>query len=871
MVDILFTLLLLTVVYSAAVPAAFLFRRFAAKGRGKLMYFVWLAVIVAALLPLKLGTPRFYLFGGEAPAQTGTSVSAPSDFEPDYSSLEALDSLYGETEDGGSDPIPGNVLSAKRFSLAEFASENAVLLLGALLAVWLAGAAVTFIRTLFEYKKIGRMMRESSVICYDRRAGAIFDSLTVTLGFRRRAGRTPELRVVRGDRPVTPCVCGFTRPVVYIGADCLALYDNRLALILTHELCHVKRHDLVYKLFALAAFSVHWFNPLTRFVNRAVYEDCELACDTDVLSIFGRGESETYMRTIIDIAASFSRRGGKTVVRELGGGLFISQDGSKRFLKRRYVNMKKYKTNKTLAAAAALFMTAVLAVNLLVLSACGVSPASNAASGALSASPVIEEALRAYYGLAKSDKLTSDHYKGVETLEISVSRHDYMLHSPVSTRTLQSEEQMGGAGKTLLDFKVNGEDIPAVETVIKKWRFEDFNARYYEKLTGETVPPFDFGENTYESFQDSIRDSYGMLRDRAERLTAPEGRLMKLNAFYCLKDPNDPLLTEQGVQELIATCPICETGAYYFFDPYASERELQVILAYWLESGYTSAGRLIEGTTFDASALKKLTNLKSVKYVGVQPTDEQLPSGATSNFEEYVTTASEKPAEGISTDFKGYSEPQVRKIGLSDDGRITLYCRPLEAALSEYFVLTDSYYDSRLTQAHLDKVKTIEMKYVSANTEKYFAGCEALAGGSYLEFTINGTTLGLIPSYYPRQTFEAMTTQGVIDEKANASIIKTLTSCYELVTEGALTCYKLKSDVTEAQKSELFSFFAKQSDIRAALTGKKTDDTYTISWETNLPWYSGFRARFTDTTDLNFTPDKQFLPNLTEAVLNPKG
>jgi hypothetical protein len=53
--------------------------------------------------------------------------------------------------------------------------------------------------------------------------------------------------------------------------------------------------------------------------------------------------------------------------------------------------------------------------------------------------------------------------------------------------------------------------------------------------------------------------------------------LKKISAFYTLKDPNDPELTERAVKELQATFPITTKMAVYVFDPYASERELNLI------------------------------------------------------------------------------------------------------------------------------------------------------------------------------------------------------------------------------------------------------------------------------------------------------
>ena len=53
--------------------------------------------------------------------------------------------------------------------------------------------------------------------------------------------------------------------------------------------------------------------------------------------------------------------------------------------------------------------------------------------------------------------------------------------------------------------------------------------------------------------------------------------LSKMNAYYTLKDANDPTLTDRAKKELTVTYDITRFYAIYIFDPYASERELNQI------------------------------------------------------------------------------------------------------------------------------------------------------------------------------------------------------------------------------------------------------------------------------------------------------
>ena len=54
----------------------------------------------------------------------------------------------------------------------------------------------------------------------------------------------------------------------------------------------------------------------------------------------------------------------------------------------------------------------------------------------------------------------------------------------------------------------------------------------------------------------------------------------KVSAYYTLKDPEDPDLTEKGVKDLYVTYPITQQMAVYVFDKSASEREYNLVESY---------------------------------------------------------------------------------------------------------------------------------------------------------------------------------------------------------------------------------------------------------------------------------------------------
>ena len=53
--------------------------------------------------------------------------------------------------------------------------------------------------------------------------------------------------------------------------------------ILRHEYVHIRRHDNLWKMVALTAACIHWFNPLVWVMWHCFNRDMELACDPEAV------------------------------------------------------------------------------------------------------------------------------------------------------------------------------------------------------------------------------------------------------------------------------------------------------------------------------------------------------------------------------------------------------------------------------------------------------------------------------------------------------------------------------------------------------------------------------------------------------------
>jgi HEAT repeat protein/beta-lactamase regulating signal transducer with metallopeptidase domain len=104
----------------------------------------------------------------------------------------------------------------------------------------------------------------------------------------------------RGEQGTMPIAWGVLRPVVMMPADAETWPDDRLRVVLLHELAHVKRADCLTHILAQAACAIHWINPLAWTAVRHARIERERACDDLVLTC---GTSDVhYADQLLEIA-----------------------------------------------------------------------------------------------------------------------------------------------------------------------------------------------------------------------------------------------------------------------------------------------------------------------------------------------------------------------------------------------------------------------------------------------------------------------------------------------------------------------------------------------------------------------------------------
>lgn len=95
-----------------------------------------------------------------------------------------------------------------------------------------------------------------------------------------------------------PMVVNIFKPSIIIPKH--LIFDKNIEIILSHEIIHIKRRDLIFKYIILIANAIHWFNPFIYLLKELFNENCELVCDEILLNDKSLESKKIYGNIILD-------------------------------------------------------------------------------------------------------------------------------------------------------------------------------------------------------------------------------------------------------------------------------------------------------------------------------------------------------------------------------------------------------------------------------------------------------------------------------------------------------------------------------------------------------------------------------------------
>lgn len=261
--------------------------------RAKTRCWLWLALAVFLLLPVDFSVKN-------APVQ----AAPPKDYTlfvgTDKTAIQSTDNLFGDmAEKSGQSPaqvrdtIIQRPVTNPEQKMTRYIPVTTILFYG-----YLAGAAAFLLYQGVSYALFRRTVRRWKRDVTRADYAAMLSDTARDLGVN-----APEMIVCEAIS--TPAVTGLLRPRLLLPHE---RYDvQELRYILRHELCHLKRRDMLLKLVLLAANAMHWFNPVVYLMLRQADEDIELACDSAATDGLELPERAAYSRTLLAAVQSSVR------------------------------------------------------------------------------------------------------------------------------------------------------------------------------------------------------------------------------------------------------------------------------------------------------------------------------------------------------------------------------------------------------------------------------------------------------------------------------------------------------------------------------------------------------------------------------------
>ena len=261
--------------------------------RAKTRCWLWLFLSLFLLLPVDYSVKN-------APVQAAPPTDYTLFVGSEKTTVIATDNLFGDmAEQSGQSPAAvRDAINDRPVTDPEQRTTRYIPVTTILFYGYLAGAAAFLLYQGGSYALFRRAVRRW------RREVSRADYAFLLCDTARELHIDPP-RMLICEAVTTPAVTGFFRPALLLPSE---RYDlTELRYILRHELCHLKRRDMLLKLVLLAANAMHWFNPMVYLMLHQADEDIELACDSAATERLDRTERAAYSRTLLAAVQSRSR------------------------------------------------------------------------------------------------------------------------------------------------------------------------------------------------------------------------------------------------------------------------------------------------------------------------------------------------------------------------------------------------------------------------------------------------------------------------------------------------------------------------------------------------------------------------------------
>lgn len=162
-----------------------------------------------------------------------------------------------------------------------------------IVALWCTGVLVSALRVWGSWRHLVAL-RRSAVPLGGAELAQLVARIAAELGLER------PVRVARSTLVESPSVIGWFEPMILVPTAALAgLSPHQLAMILAHELAHIRRHDYLVNALQTVVETLLFFHPAVHWISDRIRQEREECCDA-VAVRFG-GDAVAYARALTEL------------------------------------------------------------------------------------------------------------------------------------------------------------------------------------------------------------------------------------------------------------------------------------------------------------------------------------------------------------------------------------------------------------------------------------------------------------------------------------------------------------------------------------------------------------------------------------------
>ncbi|MBB6623549.1 stage II sporulation protein P [Clostridium gasigenes] len=170
-----------------------------------------------------------------------------------------------------------------------------------LCCIWVMGIGFLSIRSIYSYNTLQKYIQGKEYNNYPVES-ILLETLNI-LCIKRK------VKIIMCDEFQSPTLFGIMEPRIIIPKTIIENSTSKeLKYILLHELIHLKRRDNIIIWVLLIIKIIYWFNPIITIAIKLMQQDCELACDANVLNKVSERENIDYGMAILKVLSSINSK-----------------------------------------------------------------------------------------------------------------------------------------------------------------------------------------------------------------------------------------------------------------------------------------------------------------------------------------------------------------------------------------------------------------------------------------------------------------------------------------------------------------------------------------------------------------------------------